>query len=296
MKKYVINISASTEWAAAVAVLIYSLKINLKIYNECDIKVQYNNLSDNAKHLIKKVDSSIIFEKPKNSNFHKTMKQSIYGNKGHDVLLCFEAFWQDKYERSLYLDADMLCVNDFSEILTKNNKGFQWKNGNAGMFVVGKDILGEFSYNKLIETYTSKYTNNKMADQATIMHLYKDNCSTLNENYNFQRWGSGGDGSNEEFLNKINSLKIIHFSGRRKPWGKAHNLIDDNDKNCMSFPFMCFHSDAVKLWLFYYEQFKVNYVFNKSPIEQYEYNNQIIFQDLDDNTWRGIPIPMKKTQ
>ena len=122
MKKYVINISASTEWAAAVAVLIYSLKINLKIYNECDIKVQYNNLSDNAKHLIKKVDSNIIFEKPKNSNFHKTMKQSIYGNKGHDVLLCFEAFWQDKYERSLYLDADMLCVNDFSEILTKNNK------------------------------------------------------------------------------------------------------------------------------------------------------------------------------
>ena len=209
----------------------------------------------------------------------------------------FKKFMSDPKYRNVQLAHSNIQVGEVISNYT-DNQGRLWKSevDDAGMFVVGKDILGEFSYNKLIETYTSKYTNNKMADQATIMHLYKDNCSTLNENYNFQRWGAGGDGSNEEFLNKINSLKIIHFSGRRKPWGKVHNLIDDNDKNCMSFPFMCFHSDAVKLWLFYYEQFKVNYVFNKSPIEQYEYNNQIIFQDLDDNTWRGIPIPMKKTQ
>ena len=132
----------------------------------------------------------------------------------------FKKFMSDPKYRNVQLAHSNIQVGEVISNYT-DNQGRLWKSevDDAGMFVVGKDILGEFSYNKLIETYTSKYTNNKMADQATIMHLYKDNCSTLNENYNFQRWGSGGDGSNEEFLNKINSLKIIHFSGRRKPWG-----------------------------------------------------------------------------
>ena len=54
MKKYVICIPTSTDFALSTAVLIYSLKKNLSIYSDCDVKVQYNDLNDDAKNLIKK--------------------------------------------------------------------------------------------------------------------------------------------------------------------------------------------------------------------------------------------------
>ena len=52
MKKYVICIPASDDFALATAVLIYSLKKNLRVFEDCDVKVVYNNLGEKSKNLI----------------------------------------------------------------------------------------------------------------------------------------------------------------------------------------------------------------------------------------------------
>ena len=64
-KKYVICIATSTDFAIATAVLIYSLKKNLRVYNDCDVKVLYNNLDSHSQNLIRKVKEDVIFEGPK---------------------------------------------------------------------------------------------------------------------------------------------------------------------------------------------------------------------------------------
>ena len=50
-------------------------------------------------------------------SFTYYIPKTIYGPGNYDVYLSFETFSQIGYERSVYLDADMLCVGDFSDII-----------------------------------------------------------------------------------------------------------------------------------------------------------------------------------
>ena len=63
MKKYVICIATSSDFAIATTILIYSLKKNLSVYDQCDIKVHYNNLNDYSKELIRKVKEDVMVRK-----------------------------------------------------------------------------------------------------------------------------------------------------------------------------------------------------------------------------------------
>jgi lipopolysaccharide biosynthesis glycosyltransferase len=190
-------------------------------------------------------------------------------------------FWQDGYQKSIYLDSDMLCIKDFSEIVLNNNGGITWKVPNLGTVVVGEKILGKDTYYRFIDTALKHYQNDPMGDQNTLIHLYgsgKD-VTTIGDAYNFQDWGGGGKGSNKNFLNHLDNVKIIHYSGRRKPWGGVYDGMNFNNKNCMSYPYMCYHSEPVKLWFKYYEEFKINHISGNSPFETYQLVNGIILED-----------------
>ena len=281
MKKYVICIPTSTDFALSTAVLIYSLKKNLSIYNDCDIKVQYNNLSEDAKVLIRKVENNVMFEEPKDSSFYQHIPKTIYGDNNYDVYLSFEMFWQEGYQKSIYLDSDMLCVKDFSEIVLENDGGITWKVPNLGTVVVGENILGKDTYYKFIDTVLKHHKEDPMGDQNALIRLYGNgnDVTTIGEEYNFQDWGGGGKGSNKYFLENADNVKIIHYSGRRKPWGQVYDGINFDDKNCMSYPYMCFHSEAVKLWFKYYEEFKIRHISGNSPYENYQLNTGTILKD-----------------
>ena len=281
MKKYVICIPSSTDFALSTAILIYSLKKNLKVYNECDIKVQYNDLDEASKNLIKKVKNDVIFEKPKDSSFYHHISETIYGSNNYDCYLSFEMFWQDGYQKSIYLDSDMLCVKDFSKIILENKGGITWKVPNLGTVIVGEKILGKDTYYKFINTALNHYKNDPMGDQNTLIHLYSkgEDVTTIGDEYNFQHWGGGGKGSNQNFLNNEDNIKIIHYSGRRKPWGGVYGGVDHNNKNCMSYPYMCYHSKAIKLWFKYYEEFKINYLEPNTPFGRYQLTNKTIIKD-----------------
>ena len=285
MKKYIFCIPSSTDFAVATAVLIYSIKKNLNIADECDFVVPYNNLSQKAMNYIRRADIDVKFEKPKDSSFYNEIPKTIYGADNYDVYLSFESFWQDGYEKSIYLDADMLCVKDFSEIILDNSGEVSWKYPNLGTVVIGENYLGESTYRRLIDVALSMHKDKPGGDQDSVNTLFgsgsPNDVTYFDDMYNFQDWGGGGTGSNKNFLEKRDNIKIIHYSGRRKPWGKVwdSDIYDSEDKNCVYYPYMIYNCEAVKIWCRYFEEFKIKAFGANSPIERYQSSNETIVED-----------------
>ena len=128
-------------------------------------------------------------------------------------------------------------------------------------------------------------TNNSMGDQDSARMLFEGNnardITYYDQTYNFQHWGGGAKGSNEMFLALEDKIKIIHYSGRRKPWGAPWDagITRATNMNCIMYPNMVINSQACKLWYMYYEEFKMNSGLNNGPIEQYENKTQEIVID-----------------
>tara|TARA_A100001515_G_scaffold100284_1_gene81129 strand:- start:7455 stop:8327 length:873 start_codon:yes stop_codon:yes gene_type:complete len=282
MKKYAICIPASNDFALATAVLIWSLEKNFKYFKDCDIIVPYNNLNDKHKKIISRAYPSVIFKKPKDSSFYDVIPKTIYGKDNYDVYLSFEAFSQEGYEKVIYFDADMLCVQDFSEIVDLKQP-MAWCSPNLGILVVGKEHIPK-TYHKLIDMVRrdSKIRNHPGGDQEAVRVLFRkssDKIKHVSKDYNFQDWGGGGKGSDQHFLKNKDKVKVIHYSGRRKPWGKVWEG-EDEDKNCARFPHMLWNSQAVKIWHDYYEQFKIYKMGVKlGPYEKYETKTGKIIND-----------------
>ena len=160
MKKYVFCIPASDDFALAAAVLIYSLKKNIKVFDECDVKIPYNNLNEESKNLIRKAHKDTIFEQPVDSSFYKYIPKTIYGPDNYDVYLSFETFAQTGYKKSIYLDADMLCTSDFSDII-EDSAQIIWKFPNLGIMIAGEKYLTGEAYKKMIELVVNSDIKNR---------------------------------------------------------------------------------------------------------------------------------------
>ena len=258
MKKYVICIPASDDFALAAAVLIFSLKKNLSVFEDCDVKVVYNNLSEKSKQLIRKSHQETIFDKPVDPSFYKQIPKTIYGTDNYDVYLSFETFSQIGYKKCIYLDADMLCTNDFSNMI-EHEKQIIWKYPNLGILIVGEKYLTGETYKKMINLVVStNIKNDPMGDQTTCQRLFNpDNpdVKVISELYNFQHFGAGGKGKKEQYAAAAEKTKVIHYSGRRKPWGPIWDG-DENNKNCIRYASLMNVNGAVKIWYKYYDQFR----------------------------------------
>ena len=258
MKKYVICIPASDDFALAAAVLIYSLKKNLRVFDECDVKVVYNNLNQKSKNLISKAHKATIFEKPVDSSFYKEIPKTIYGTDNYDVYLSFETFSQVGYKKCVYLDADMLCTNDFSNMI-EHEKEIIWKYPNLGILIVGEKYLTGQTYKDMISLVVNTHIkNDPMGDQTTCQRLFSprnQDVKFVSELYNCQHLGAGGKGKKEQYAAAADKVKVIHYSGRRKPWGPIWDG-DENNKNCIRFASLMNENGAVKIWYRYYDQFR----------------------------------------
>jgi len=258
MKKYVICIPASDDFALAAAVLIHSLNKNLRVFNQCDVKVVYNNLNEQSKDLIRKAYADTKFDKPVDSSFYRYIPKTIYGSGNYDVYLSFETFSQVGYEKSIYLDADMLCSGDFSDII-ESPKQVVWKFPNLGILVVGAKYLTGETYREMINlVINTEIKNRPDGDQVTCQRLFNPSnkdVEVVSELYNFQNFGAGGKGKNEEYRRVAGDVKVIHYSGRRKPWGPIWDG-DENNKNCIRYAMLMNNNDAIKEWYRYYDDFR----------------------------------------
>jgi len=261
MNKYVFCIAASDDFALATAVLIYSLKKNVKNFSDFDVVVSYNNLNTQSQNLIQKAHPETIFKPPANPDFYRHIPKTIYGENNYDVYLSFEAFSQTGYEKSIYFDADMLCIQDISEVLDHTEE-VSWVYLNLGILVVNKMHLTGSTYDRMIDYVVNNGAKNYPdGDQVTCQHLFAPSktVNTLPKVYNFQHFGLGGKGENVSYDELIKSVKVIHYSGRRKPWGSIWDG-QENNKNCIRFASLIPDNNAVKIWYEYYDEFKEKYL------------------------------------
>lgn len=262
------------------AVLLHSLKKNVALYDQCDVTVFYNTLSDKSKGVFRAIDPKVRFKTPHDTDFCSGAN-TIYGRGNQDCYLSFEAFRQSNYQKSIYMDADMLCIADVSEaiqlksdfacclrktkrrgvplIQTNHVAKVIYKANlqNAFMVMSGEHVTAY----KLLIKCARKVRNNPMCDQAAqSLYLRNKTIHVLPTTYNFQFWGGGaGESKFDEYASDI---KIIHYSGRRKPWGSDWSG-KDTDRCCIRFPKHMAGNKAVDLWHKYYKECQTEYsIFN----------------------------------
>ena len=100
--------------------------------------------------------------------------------------------------------------------------------------------------------------NRPDGDQVTCQHLFSPSnpdVRVISELYNFQNFGAGGKGAPEAYNSDANNIKVIHYSGRRKPWGPIWDG-DENNKNCIRYASLMNENGAVKIWYKYYDDFR----------------------------------------
>ncbi len=273
------------------ALLIYSLKKHIPNFDDYDVKVVYNNLSDENKKMISDIHNKVIFEKPFDTEFCKNIP-TLYGKDNQDTYLCFDSFRQLDYDKVVVLDSDMLCVGDFSELwldidkplIACHKSGQQRRRGidnedgptfqmmyngkfNAGFFVIGKEYLNDYKvYNDLV-SITKKRSNGQIYnDQDAIVEYWvggdgtKKGWYVVPAYYNYRELGVGGPEkmAGDKLLRKVfDKTKIIHYSGKRKPWGNITDRSKDNGKFdvcSVADPELMNDSIAMHAWHSYYEE------------------------------------------
>ena len=300
MKKLIVT-SADDKFAIGCAVLLFSLEKNMSIFGDCDIKVFYTNLSEESMRLIKGVCPKVEFEKPEDFDYCSGIK-TLYGQENQDTYLCLESFKQQEYDRVAYIDTDMLCIGDISDIFSEDNnhsmmacvgakainkKSVHHRGGiskfNAGFMVIGKEHLHNANtYNALV-TIVENAKNTKNSENYRVLHktsvTFNDQDAIkiywqsrpvyiLPDFYNFKNFGHGP--SPEDFKRtdnllreNIDDVKIIHYSGKRKPWAnktdRSGPAIDGKiagmyDVCSVANPEEMNKSLAMHMWHDYYEE------------------------------------------
>jgi len=258
MKKLIVT-TTDDKFAPGCAVLLYSLKKNMKEFADCDVKVFYTGLSQSNKDMIKSVCPKAVIQEPEDFDYCKGIK-TLYGEDNQDTYLCLESFKQSEYDRVAYIDTDMLCISDISYIFSEelsydmmacagtkhlNQKEHYHSSGfpkfNAGFMVIGKNNLKDHkTYNKLI-SIVKKAVGAKSGNEYRILHktaqtfndqdaikIYwqKNPVYILPDWYNFKGFGNGpSDGefkrTDNHFRSNLKDIKLIHYSGKRKPWANV---------------------------------------------------------------------------
>ena len=136
-------------------------------------------------------------------------------------------------DKVLYLDSDLIVTGDLTDLfeldLGENYLGaarscFGAGVGfNAGVLLINnKKWKSETIRQKLIELTEKEHENVKEGDQSILNMLFKDQCSLLEDKYNFQiGFDAGAAEKNHAFIFEIPLTplpKILHYISPDKPW------------------------------------------------------------------------------
>ena len=141
---------------------------------------------------------------------------------------------------------------------------------NGGFWIIGKKWLTGKIYNEMKKVVKDETHNISGADQETVNRMlrryqtvYSDNLTYLSFpfGYNFKNWGGVkinikekiGRGGENLFQKCKEHIKIIHFSGRRKPWAN-HLAGPPKDVCSLTSTLDMEMSTPVQMWHQYYKE------------------------------------------
>lgn len=178
-----------------------------------------------------KLDNNIkLSEKIKNKN-----SKSGY-SQWNNTLQKLSIFELTKFKKIVYLDSDMLILNNIDELFNKKHMSAvvagalipgreDWKLLNSGIMVIEpKKNLG-INIAKTIDIVSEK--KECFGDQDLIQEYYnewdKNKELELNHKYNIfindlEFYCKKCDYNVKKFFNNNNSISVVHFVGEKKPW------------------------------------------------------------------------------
>lgn len=230
------------KYLAGFLLTLNSILENSPKFNYDIIILEWGDLSDESKNIIKKLYKNVIFKMVdvdlyKNHKYDETFRKWTYNCNYR-----FDIFTFTEYDKIIFFDSDMIFEVDMEELLSYNvdfgasgkreigripqigdRKGFD-----AGVMIIGKKYLNQETRNELIKIansaapYDNEVKTNKWVSDEPILNTYfLDKITWLPEKFNF-------------LILEVTDIKIKtpnnhHFVGHNKPWyGDTINEQYDN--------------------------------------------------------------------
>lgn len=236
--------------------MIYSFLKNNKWFTQ-DIIIFYNseysNLSNENINKLSKLYKNIIFYKIETDDYLPLINKfnsSRNSKRFIPSLFTFEAFeLAKKYNKILYLDSDMLVLQDIFELFMLNDElvvtpdtgkydlSKKYKTFNGGFLLIdGRSASKE--YKKKILLFSMGCKNMALADQSIMNDFFKNRVIYLDSRYNCLKRCF----PDESFSLFDTNIKIIHYVGE-KPWT---NNKKDFEKKYSKIEYL-WHSEYLEL-------------------------------------------------
>lgn len=98
-----------------------------------------------------------------------------------------ESFNLSEYDKLVYIDSDMLCLGDMTELLALNHDMGVWGNDgydyNYGVFTVGKKFLNKETYEDILKLDPKEQNHHGCQDM--LIDYFKDHMTTLPKRFNY---------------------------------------------------------------------------------------------------------------
>jgi lipopolysaccharide biosynthesis glycosyltransferase len=209
-------------------VMLYSFIKNNSWFKE-EVIIVSNDLGEKDLKKIKSFYPKIILKKYDEKKYGEINAVLDFDTKfddKHGSYTKFEIFSLD-YERVVFLDSDMLVLENIKELFEEEFKGniamvpeLKLNQFNTGLMVIKKDFLEENITKNLIEE-TKKIGLTSHVDQDIINNYFKGKITPIPLQYNFLK-----DYMRHKGTWTVNA-KIIHFISK-KPWDNNFKYNKDN--------------------------------------------------------------------
>lgn len=216
----------------------------------------YAHISDENKRLIERIWPQVMWRMVDSSFLNEDLIKR-YNSKSEivkadrdeklkhkkAVYLKLDVFRLTQYERVMWMDSDTLAIHrvdelfrapaQFAAVPTGNpaipHFGIDFVKGrkpfNTGLFVVRKDLLGDESFNRLVEMLEEKQHTDVQDQSLLINFMDGKNKLLLPHCYN---WKMTEEFSPEEDARTMTQARLIHFVAKAKwrlvedrPWSKV---------------------------------------------------------------------------
>jgi lipopolysaccharide biosynthesis glycosyltransferase len=255
-KKIAICTICNDEFSIGTQTMIYSFLKNNKWFTQ-DIIIFYNseysNLSNENINTLSKLYNNIIFYKIESDDYLPLINKfnsSRNSKRFIPSLFTFEAFeLAKKYDKILYLDSDMLVLQDIFELFKLNDEivvtpdtgkydlSKKYKTFNGGFLLID-GLSATREYKKKILLFSMGCKNMALADQSIMNDFFKNRVIYLDSRYNCLKRCFPDD----SFRFFDTRIKIIHYVGE-KPWA---NNKKDFEKKYSKIEYL-WHSEYLEL-------------------------------------------------
>lgn len=208
-----------------------------------DYVILDNDISDESKEEMNKCYDKLIFRKIKKERYEQ-VDMSRTADKLKATYYTLDVFSIAEYDRIVFMDVDMLVLDDLSEVFNcgypfaackayNSGQDITRNDINSGLFVINEKYLNKVVYNDLLRIARRGFS---MPDQKVLNRYFINQIHFLDKRYNVEKRMY----HTKQFKKIKDNPAVIHYVAT-KPW-------EPNKPNEIEASF----SEWENLWMEYY--------------------------------------------